>query len=68
MLRTIVRGALVRLAADGITGSALWCRLLRDAPPSERLGAYMPLDGPAAMLGTYEVRFLVQAEGARLAA
>ncbi|MET3827797.1 DNA-binding FadR family transcriptional regulator [Sphingomonas sp. PvP055] len=68
MSRTIVREALVRLAADGITEARRGAGSYVTRCPSERLGAYMPLDGLAATLGTYEVRFVVEAEGARLAA
>ena len=68
MSRTIVREALVRLAADGITEARRGAGSYVTRCPSERLGAYMPLDGLAATLGTYEVRFVVEAEAARLAA
>ncbi len=36
--------------------------------PSERLGTHLPMDALAATLGTYEVRFVLEAEAARLAA
>jgi DNA-binding FadR family transcriptional regulator len=68
MSRTIVREALVRLAADGITEARRGAGSYVKRRPSERLGAHVPLDGLAATLGTYEVRFVVEAEGARLAA
>jgi DNA-binding FadR family transcriptional regulator len=68
MSRTIVREALVRLAADGITEARRGAGSFVKRRPSERLGAHVPLDGLAATLGTYEVRFVVEAEGARLAA
>ena len=35
--------------------------------PSDRLIAYMPMDHMSATLGTYEVRFVLEAEAARLA-
>lgn len=68
MSRTIVREALVRLAADGITEARRGAGSYVKRRPSERLGTHVPLDGLAATLGTYEVRFVVEAEGARLAA
>ena len=68
MSRTIVREALVRLAADGITEARRGAGSYVTRRPSERLGAYMPLDALAATLGTYEVGFVFEAEGARLAA
>jgi GntR family transcriptional regulator, transcriptional repressor for pyruvate dehydrogenase complex len=68
MSRTIVREALVRLAADGITEARRGAGSYVKRRPSERLGAHVPLEGLAATLGTYEVRFVVEAEGARLAA
>ncbi len=68
MSRTIVREALVRLAADGITEARRGAGSYVKRRPSERLGAHVPLDGLAATLGTYEVRFVVEAEAARLAA
>lgn len=68
MSRTIVREALVRLAADGITEARRGAGSYVTRRPSERLGAHVPGDGLAATLGTYEVRFVVEAEGARLAA
>jgi DNA-binding FadR family transcriptional regulator len=59
MSRTIVREALVRLAADGsfVKGR-----------PSDRLIAFLPMDHMSATFGTYEVRFVLEAEAARLAA
>ena len=68
MSRTIVREALVRLAADGITEARRGAGSYVKRRPSERLGTHVPLEGMAATLGTYEVRFVVEAEGARLAA
>jgi len=66
--RTIVREALVRLAADGITESRRGAGSYVKRRPSERLGSHMPMHGLAATLGTYEVRFVLEAEAARLAA
>ena len=68
MSRTIVREALVRLASDGITEARRGAGSYVKRRPSERLGAHMPMDEIAATLGTYEVRFVLEAEAARLAA
>ena len=68
MSRTIVREALVRLAADGITEARRGAGSYVKRRPSERLGPHMPMQGLAATLGTYEVRFVLEAEAARLAA
>jgi GntR family transcriptional repressor for pyruvate dehydrogenase complex len=68
MSRTIVREALVRLASDGITEAKRGAGSYVKRRPSERLGAHMPMDEIAATLGTYEVRFVLEAEAARLAA
>jgi DNA-binding FadR family transcriptional regulator len=68
MSRTIVREALVRLAADGITESRRGAGSYVKRRPSERLGSHVPMHGLAATLGTYEVRFVLEAEAARLAA
>ena len=68
MSRTIVREALVRLAADGITEARRGAGSYVKRRPSKRLGRHVPLEGMATTLGTYEVRFVVEAEGARLAA
>jgi GntR family transcriptional repressor for pyruvate dehydrogenase complex len=68
MSRTIVREALVRLAADGITEARRGAGSYVKRRPSARLGAHMPLADLAATLGTYEVRFVLEAEAARLAA
>src|SRR3569623_306348 len=66
--RAIVREALVRLAADGITEARRGAGSYVKRRPSERLGSHVPMDGLAATLGTYEVRFVLEAEAARLAA
>lgn len=68
MSRTIVREALVRLAADGITEARRGAGSYVKRRPSERLGSHVPMQGLAATLGTYEVRFVLEAEAARLAA
>jgi DNA-binding FadR family transcriptional regulator len=68
MSRTIVREALVRLAADGITEARRGAGSYVKRRPSARLGSHVPMDGLAATLGTYEVRFVLEAEAARLAA
>lgn len=68
MSRTIVRYALARLASDGITQARLGAGSYVKRRPSARLGTHMPMDALAATLGTYEVRFVLEAEAARLAA
>ena len=68
MSRTMVREALVRLAADGITEARRGAGSFVKRRPSERLGSYMPMADLATTLGSYEVRFVVEAEAARLAA
>ena len=66
--RTIVREALVRLAADGITEARRGAGSYVKSRPSERWGAHMSMAELSATLGTYEVRFVLEAEAARLAA
>jgi GntR family transcriptional repressor for pyruvate dehydrogenase complex len=68
MSRTSVREALVRLASDGITEARRGAGSYVKRRPSERLGMHMPMADLAATLGTYEVRFVLEAEAARLAA
>lgn len=68
MSRTIIREALVRLAADGITEARRGAGSYVMRRPSERLGAHMLMSELSAALGTYEVRFVLEAEAARLAA
>jgi DNA-binding FadR family transcriptional regulator len=68
MSRSIVREALVRLAADGITEARRGAGSFVKRRPSERLVAHMPMADLSATLGTYEVRFVLEAEAARLAA
>jgi GntR family transcriptional regulator, transcriptional repressor for pyruvate dehydrogenase complex len=68
MSRTIVREALVRLASDGITEARRGAGSFVKSRPSARLTAYMPLAELPTTLGSYEVRFVLEAEAARLAA
>jgi GntR family transcriptional regulator, transcriptional repressor for pyruvate dehydrogenase complex len=68
MSRTIVREALVRLTADGITEARRGAGSFVKRRPSERLAAHMPFAVLSATLGTYEVRFVLETEAARLAA
>jgi len=68
MSRTVVREALVRLSADGITEARRGAGSFVKGPPSNRLHAFVPLSGLAATLGSYEVRFVLESEAARLAA
>ncbi len=66
--RAIVREALVRLASDGITEARRGAGSFVKSRPSERLTAFMPLAELPTTLGSYEVRFVLEAEAARLAA
>lgn len=66
--RTIVREALARLASDGVTEARRGAGSFVKRRPSERLVQHMPIDVLPASLGTYEVRFVLEAEAARLAA
>jgi GntR family transcriptional regulator, transcriptional repressor for pyruvate dehydrogenase complex len=68
MSRAVVREALVRLASDGVTEARRGAGSFVKSRPSERLVAYMPMAALSATLGTYEVRFVLEAEAARLAA
>ncbi|MDB5456311.1 MAG: FadR family transcriptional regulator [Caulobacter sp.] len=68
MSRGIVREALVRLASDGITEARRGAGSYVKARPSQRLVAHMPMAELSSTLGTYEVRFVLEAEAARLAA
>ena len=68
MSRTIVREALVRLASDGITEARRGAGSYVKSRPSERWRAHMSMDELSATLGTYEVRFVLESEAARLAA
>ena len=66
--RAIVREALVRLASDGITEARRGSGSFVKGRPSERLDAFVPLDQLPTTLGSYEVRFVLETEAARLAA
>jgi len=68
MSRTIVREALVRLASDGITEARRGAGSYVKSRPSERWGEHMSMSHLSATLGTYEVRFVLESEAARLAA
>ncbi|MBU3079485.1 FadR/GntR family transcriptional regulator [Sphingomonas quercus] len=68
MSRTVVREALVRLASDGITEARRGAGSFVMRRPSARLVTHMPMSEMSATLGNYEVRFVVEAEAARLAA
>lgn len=68
MSRTIVREALVRLASDGITEARRGAGSFVKSRPSDRLAAFMPMADLSATMGSYEVRFVLEAEAARLAA
>jgi GntR family transcriptional repressor for pyruvate dehydrogenase complex len=68
MSRTVVREALVRLAADSITEARRGAGSFVKNRPSDKLGAYMQLSELPTTLGSYEVRFVLEAEAARLAA
>lgn len=66
--RTIVREALVRLASDGVTEARRGSGSYVKRRPSERLANHLPFDDLPAALGTYEVRFVLEAQAASLAA
>ena len=66
--RTIVREALVRLASDGVTEARRGSGSYVKRRPSERLADHLPWDELPAALGTYEVRFVLEAQAASLAA
>ena len=68
MSRAIVREALARLASDGITEARRGAGSYVKRRPSARLDPHMPMDTLASAMGTYEVRFVLEAEAARLAA
>src|SRR5258708_4430611 len=68
MSRTMVREALVRLASDGITEARRGAGSFVKRRPSDRLMTYLPKAELSATLGSYEVRFVLEAEAARLAA
>lgn len=66
--RAVIREALVRLAADDITVSRRGAGSFVKNTPSDRLISYASPGTLSGALGTYEVRFVLEAEGARLAA
>jgi GntR family transcriptional regulator, transcriptional repressor for pyruvate dehydrogenase complex len=66
--RTIIREALVRLTADGITEARRGAGSFVKNTPSHRLIAYTAVPRLSVALGTYEVRLVLESEGARLAA
>ncbi|GFE74592.1 FadR/GntR family transcriptional regulator [Novosphingobium sp. TCA1] len=66
--RAIVREALVRLASDGITEARRGAGSFVKSRPSDRLAAFMPMSELPSTLGSYEVRFVLEAEACRLAA
>lgn len=66
--RAVVREALVRLTSDGITHARRGAGSYVKNRPSSRLIAYMSAPNLSAAIGTYEVRFVLEAEAARLAA
>lgn len=66
--RTIIREALVRLAADSITEARRGAGSYVKSRPSDRLIAYTKKANLSAALGTFEVRFVLETEAARLAA
>lgn len=66
--RTSIREALVRLSADGVTESRRGAGSYVKNRPSDHLLAYTKNGSLSASLGTYEVRFVVESEAARLAA
>ncbi|MET3473341.1 MULTISPECIES: FadR/GntR family transcriptional regulator [unclassified Novosphingobium] len=68
MSRTVVREALVRLASDGFTEARRGAGSFVKRRPSERLGSHLPMQNLAATMGSYEVRLVLEAEAARLAA
>lgn len=66
--RNIVREALVRLAADGITESRRGAGSYVRRKPSDLLGSHMPMNELSTTLGTYEVRLVLESAAAKLAA
>ncbi|WP_242123697.1 FCD domain-containing protein [Sphingobium sp. Sx8-8] len=68
MSRAVVREALVRLASDGITEARRGAGSFVKSRPSDRLAAFVPSTELPTTLGSYEVRFVLEAEAARLAA
>ncbi|MFY9349829.1 MAG: FCD domain-containing protein [Sphingobium sp.] len=68
MSRAIVREALMRLASDGITEARRGAGSFVKSRPSDRLAAFVNSAELPTTLGSYEVRFVLEAEAARLAA
>lgn len=66
--RAIVREALIRLASDGITEARRGAGSFVKSRPSERLAVFVPNAELPSTLGSYEVRFVLESEAARLAA
>ncbi|RST30632.1 FadR family transcriptional regulator [Sphingomonas ginkgonis] len=66
--RTVVREALARLSSDGITEARRGAGSFVKRRPSDRLAAYLPLAQMPTTMGSYEVRLVLEAEAARLAA
>lgn len=66
--RAIVREALVRLAADGITQARRGAGSYVKNRPADHLISYVKAGKLSATLGSYEVRSVLETEAARLAA
>jgi GntR family transcriptional regulator, transcriptional repressor for pyruvate dehydrogenase complex len=66
--RTVIREALARLASDGVTESRRGAGSFVTRLPSKLLKQHMPVSEISTTLGSYEVRFVLEAEAARLAA
>lgn len=66
--RTVIREALARLASDGVTESRRGAGSFVTRLPSKLLHQHMPVAEMSTTLGTYEVRFALEGEAARLAA
>lgn len=66
--RTIVREALARLSSDGLTEARQGAGSFVRSLPAGRLTNHMPLTDMPTSMGSYEVRLVLEAEAARLAA
>lgn len=66
--RPVVREALFRLSADGLTESRVGAGSFVVAPPSEKLMHLLPAAEIGTYLGTYEIRIPLESAAARLAA
>ncbi|WP_068093769.1 FadR/GntR family transcriptional regulator [Novosphingobium rosa] len=66
--RAIIREALARLQSDGLTQARVGSGSYVTRRPDRLLARHLPLDEIAAAFGTYEVRFVLEPEAARLAA